>query len=340
MTHVRRSLIALLMLAGMVHVPISLAQAGVPCAPGEAPIFASPAATTDAGWTEHAPMPRPRSELGAVAIGTTIYVVGGFGGPSMLDCYDTATDSWSTGADLPQGVHHPGVAALGGKVYVAGGYTENGASDAVWAYNPATDAWTARAPLPQRRGALGLAALDGKLYAIGGATERLGGPVTGAVDVYDPDTDSWEPASSMPTPREHLAVVAADGRIFAIGGRANGDEGGQFASAVEAYVPDTDSWETVSELPTPRGGFAGAFVSGRVVVLGGERGDTTFSAVEAYDPITNEWTSLPDMPTARHGVGVTAIGDTIYAIGGSTVAGTVENTGAVETLDSPEFGDE
>jgi N-acetylneuraminic acid mutarotase len=277
-------------------------------------------------------MPRPRSELGAATIGGTIYVIGGFGGPAMLDCFHAATGTWDVGADLPEGVHHPGVTALDGRVYVAGGYTDTGATDAVWAYDPATDTWEARAPLPTSRGALGLAVVGGRIYAVGGAREQLGGPVTGAVEVYDPATDTWEERAPLPTPREHLAVASGESLVYAVGGRANGDEGDQFAGAVEAYDPSSDTWEARPPLPTPRGGFAGVVAAGQVVVLGGERGTTTFDAVEAYDPESQAWTELPPMPTARHGVAVTAIRDTVYALAGSTQARAAESTGANEAL--------
>ena len=295
---------------------------------------ATPEATPEVteAWAELPPMQRPRSELGAAGIADAIYVVGGFGGETMLDVFDTAAGTWTTGADLPLGVHHPGVAALNGTLYVAGGYAETGATDSVWAYDPAADAWEARAPLPTARGALGLAALDGRLYAVGGAEDHLGGPVTGTVEAYDPAADAWTELAPLPTPREHLAVAAGAGVIFAIGGRANGDEGERFAAAAEAFDPASGTWTTLPHLPTPRGGFAGAVVAGRLVVLGGERGTTTFDTVEAFDPETSAWTALPSLPIARHGVAAVAIGDTLYAVAGSTRAGTVENTGAVEAL--------
>ena len=162
------------------------------CAPEAAD--GSPVATAagaELAWVELPGMPRPRSELGAAALDGVIYVVGGFGGSPFdpvvggagVDCFDARTGTWAIAADLPVGVHHPGVAALDGRIYVAGGYTDAGAATAaLWAYDPAADAWEARAEMPTARGALGLAALDGRLYAVGGALERLGGPVTGAVE--------------------------------------------------------------------------------------------------------------------------------------------------------------
>lgn len=334
----RAALAILLTVPGMVawtgqSVSASQGVDTAPCAPGDVSGNATPRAAGDVDtWTQLTSMPRPRSEVGAAAIDGTIYVVGGFGGEAFLDCYNAATGSWSVGVDLPVGVHHPGVTALDGLVYVAGGYAADGGTGAVWAYDPATDSWSERAPLPTPRGALGLVALDGRLYTVGGALETLGGPVSDAVEVYDPATDNWESLPGLPTPREHLAVVAGDGRVYAVGGRAGGDESDPLASAVEAFDPVTGRWEVLAPLPTPRGGFAGAFVNGQVVVAGGERGTTSFDTVEAYDPATDSWRPLTPMPTARHGVAAVAICDTFYVIAGSTVAGSAQSTGALESI--------
>ncbi len=308
------------------------------CEPGVAP--ATPLVATGGNalgerlsWATLAGIPRPRSELGAAVVGGRIYVVGGFGGTAQVDCFDPTSGTWAAVADLPAGVHHPGVAALDGFVYVAGGYTDaGGATDALWAYDPATDVWEPRAPMPTARGALGLAALDGRLYAVGGARERLGGPVTGAVEAYDPAADVWQARASMLTPREHLAVAAGSGRVFAAGGRANGDEGAALAGAAEGYDPVADRWGALPPLPTPRGGVAGVFAAGRLVVLGGERGPDAYAAAEAYDPATGTWTMLPPLPTARHGLAGAAVDATVYAITGSTRAGAAENTPATEAL--------
>lgn len=311
----------------------SFAQ-NTPCESQQAPSSAIPSPPPESqSWISLPDMPRPRSELGAVTVDGTIYIAGGFGGGTMLDCYHTATGTWDIGTDIPAGVHHPGMAALDGIIYVAGGYTDQHvATDEVWAYDPVTDTWNARAPLPEAIGALGMAALDGQIYAVGGATSHLGGPASHSVHAYDPVSDTWAERDPLPTAREHLAVVASNDRVFAVGGRANGDEGDQYASAVEAYDPVSDTWEALSPLPTPRGGFAGAFVEGQLIFIGGERGTTTFDTVEAYNPATQTWTELPPVPTARHGVGVAGAGDTLFAIAGSTQAGVVENTGANEAL--------
>ena len=304
------------------------------------------AAQDEVAWEELPAMPTPRAELAAAAIGEAIYVVGGFGGGSRADRFDTRSRTWERVADLPADVHHPGVAALDGTLYVVGGYglraSGGSAAAALWAYDPATDAWSERAALPEARGALGLVALDGRLYAVGGATVDLGGPVSGAVDAYDPTTDAWTPVTTMPTPREHLAVAAGDGTLWTAGGRANGDDTPAIAGVAEVYDPATDAWRALPPLPTPRGGVGGAWVAGRFVTVGGETfapspfatapGPVTHGEVEAYDPTAGAWAPLPPLPTPRHGLATAVVGDTLYAIAGGEIAGDAEPSPAVEAL--------
>lgn len=298
---------------------------------------ATPVSQAEPRWSQRPPIPQARSELGTAVIGSAIYVVGGFGGGSRVDRFDTKTNTWQRVADLPIAVHHPGVAALDGKLYVAGGYREDDhtAVADVWIYDPATDAWERRAALPVARGAFGFAAVDGYLYAVGGALERLGGPATGSVERYDPRSDRWQTRQPLPTPREHLAVVAGDGRLYAAGGRANGDESDRFAAAYEVYDPAADRWESLPPLPVPRGGLAGVFINGWVIVLGGERGQHVFADVNAFDTTASRWHTLPAMPTARHGLAAAVVETTLYAITGSTVAGRVQNTDVVEAFALP-----
>lgn len=289
-------------------------------------------------WGEVEQMPRPRSEVGAAVIDGWIYVAGGFGGEEMVDRFDPASGTWEELPDLLAGVNHPAVTAHGGVLYVIGGYAKTGpATDEVWAYDPAAGDWTQRASLPEKIGALGAAAVGDRIYAVGGARERLSGPVSGKVWAYDPATDTWEERASLHTPREHLAVVAGGEKLYALGGRASGSNAPGIGAMVEVYDPTANEWTQLPGLPTPRAGLAGAYLNGRVVVMGGETFETfgsgtTHAEVEAFDTSTGEWEELASLPTPRHGLAVAAVDGAFYAIAGSTEAGAAVNTGVVERL--------
>lgn len=279
-------------------------------------LVASPAwaAKESVGWVARAPMPTARTEVGVAAIGTTVYVVGGFGpdgAVATVEAYDTALDRWRTVTPLPVPVHHPGVAGLGGRLYVVGGFGPGWtATDAVWRYDPATDRWQGIARLPTARGALGVTTLNGLLYAVGGRADHD----TGALEVYDPAMDRWVVKAPMPTQRNHLAVVAARGKLYAIGGRL-----GDFLNNVstnEEYTTATNQWQGRASLPTARSGIAGTAWHDRIYILGGEAITGTFHEHEEYDPAADAWQTRAPLPTARHGLGAVVIGNALYVLGG------------------------
>mgnify|MGYP001578408792 FL=1 len=273
---------------------------------------------TDPVWTTVAPMPTARREFATVALGGTIYAIGGYNGPGYttilgtVEAYDTATNTWTTKASLPIPTNGIQGASTGGTIYIAGGYPVlyGCCSATLWAYDPVTDSWKAKAPMPTPRGLASTAALDGRIYVIGGNN----GLNLSTVEMYDPSVDTWVTGASMPTGRERLAITVSGRSIYAIGG------GDPVYSSVEAYNPATDIWTTKASLPTPRIDCAAAGAGGLVYVAGGEYpGNPTpayHSEVYAYNPFTDTWATKSPMPTARDELGVVAIGATIFVIGG------------------------
>src|SRR5215216_4442218 len=84
--------------------------------------------TLDGTWTQGAPMPTARSEIGVTALDGKIYVAGGFVGEGVtraFEAYDIEADTWETLAPLPDALHHLGIEALDGKIYLVGGMTGN-----------------------------------------------------------------------------------------------------------------------------------------------------------------------------------------------------------------------
>ncbi len=67
-------------------------------------------ASATASWMTGSPLPEPRTEVAAAALGSRIVVVGGFlangGNSRRVDAYDPGTDSWSRLPDLPESVDH------------------------------------------------------------------------------------------------------------------------------------------------------------------------------------------------------------------------------------------
>ncbi len=274
-------------------------------------------------WAVRAPLPTARQEVAVAALGSRIFVVGGFGASAepvpTVEAYDVAADRWESRAPYPVPVHHAAAAVVAGRLFVVGGYTGGRVGwtrlASVHEYDPARSAWIQRASMLTARGALAAAAVGDRLHALGGDADG----VSGAHEVYDPRADRWTQAATMPTARDHLAAVAVGGRVWALGGRVS------FFSTqypnVEIYDPATDSWRVGQPLPSGRGGLAAAVIGDRVYVFGGEAPLRIFNANEMYEAARDRWIAKAAMPTPRHGIGAVVVDRRVYIPGGATSPG-------------------
>ena len=192
---------------------------------------------------------------------------------------------------------------------------------------------------------------DGKFYLLGGLGGRTaeGGPqpydLLTSVDVYDPATNTWSVASPMREGRQLFAAAfGPDGKLYAFGGYghagvveeepgeslasfdARGAEmermGRQALASVEAYDPETDTWQRRTPMPVGLEGMRAALsADGRIYVVGGTRSYSNPEPqreVYIYDPGIDSWTEGPRLHTARQGHTLVSTPEgRIYAVGGT-----------------------
>ena len=120
-----------------------------------------------------------------------------------------------------------------------------------------------------------------------------------------------------------------NGIVYAMGG---GNP--SLPQPVDAYNPATDTWSTVSQMPTSREGAGVAALNGLIYVAGGNvAGGVPSGILEAYDPASNTWnTSLAPMTPRAH-LALVAAGGKLYAMGGHTGPSNSGLTGLVERYD-------
>jgi N-acetylneuraminic acid mutarotase len=275
---------------------------------------------------ELSPLPTVRQEHAVVALGSELFVLGGFtpDASASVAAYEPSGDSWRAAADFPSVFHHANAASVDGRLVVAGFYvgasfTE--ASGAVYEYEPAANAWAARSALPAgtERASACVAAFNGKVYLFGGARN---GSVADS-SVYDLATDTWQVLPPLPEPREHCVAGAVGAEIIIAGGRAQGIGG--FQPGTWAFDPVAQRYEPRAPLLTARGGVAGSVLGGKLFIFGGEGNamdpSGVFAEVEAYDPGTDSWESFPNMLLPRHGLAAATLGERIYLPGGASQQG-------------------
>ncbi len=260
--------------------------------------------------------PPAASGMGAVAVGSSIVVIGGDrqgGDHASVDeawVYDTDGGSWREGAASPTGGRaFPSVAAVGGKVFVVGGLRRDAdplASCEV--YDPVADGWSRGPDMPTARNRAGACAHGGKVYVAGGYVRDEGN--SRALERLDPVAGVWERLAPMPTARHGFALAAAGGKVYAMGGYGDGGE----LDVVEVYDPATDAWEAGPPLTRPRG-FAAAAVIDSAVYITGSRLDERLT-VDRLALGAEAWGRVDVDAPPRNRHGAAAVGGRLYLLGG------------------------
>jgi uncharacterized protein (TIGR03437 family) len=196
--------------------------------------------------------------LGAIRIGSTFI-------DGNTYEYDPALNRWQTLASLgtPRGAS--GVAVVGARIYIAGGLTAAGSVSDFEMFDASAKLWFRLPGMPTRRDHLTAQAVNGKIYAIAGRSDRD----LATNEEFDIATSTWRNRAPVPRARGGLASGVVEGRVIVFGGEgASGTPENTFRDTDE-YNPATDTWTPLASLPTPRHGFYGATLDGRIFVPGG-----------------------------------------------------------------------
>jgi len=155
----------------------------------------------------------------------------------------------------------------------------------------------------------------------------------------------WEQITELPTWRIGGTPAAINGKIYLIGGFDHHKNLGGRApalSAVDVYDTQTNTWHTVTKMPTARVAPQAAVFSNDIYVFGGYDRKGPGGAfrykktVEMYNTATDTWTKKRDMPMLRHAFATAVVNGKIYVIGGrihNNKLGAGAATGLVEVYD-------
>ncbi|HEY6961647.1 MAG TPA: DUF1668 domain-containing protein [Gaiellaceae bacterium] len=213
----------------------------------------------------------------AVAVGSRIFVLGGFAGSSnaptaAVRVFDTRTRRWSSAPPLPSPRGGEAAVVLHGRIHVLGGGNSVSTLSDHSVYDPATRTWSEAAPLPRAEGSPAAVVAGGRIWVIGG---RSGLSDYGATYVFDEAANVWTKAPPIP-PRGTAGVVDWHGSIYLFGGESQ--PRASVLGDVLRLAPGAREWRRVSRLPTPRSYARAVVFRGRIYVVGGS---TTFGDVHA-----------------------------------------------------------
>ena len=240
--------------------------------------------------------------------------MGGFNaaGASLDSVYVFDGSTWAAGPRLPLPVDHPSAAALDDRVYLAGGHS-NG-RDSARLFRLDSDHWTELGSMHYARGGHALVAAAGKLYAIGGNDSRAN---VAPAEAYDPASNTWAVLPALPAARNHVSGFVAGGAPCVAGGRY------PTTARVDCFDPAAGTWSRLPNLPqVTSGGGATAFVSGDVVMTGGQDASETRIVDQlAFWSPGGAWTTGEAMLTPRHGFQLAVFEGRAWACGGGSAPG-------------------
>jgi N-acetylneuraminic acid mutarotase len=223
-------------------------------------------------------LPSVRSDLSAVTIGKTAYVLGGYDGSKPIDSVLATSDgsSFTQVARLPAPARYLAVAALGGRIYAFGGETESGApSDAIQEVDPRAGTARVVGHLPQALSHASAVVLGGDIYVLGG---EAGGSPLAQIWRFEPGKNAVAVAGKLPQPISGGGAAAVGSSAYLIGGTGPGEA--PLATVVKLEVEDKS---VVVAKPTKPATAAAPPFSGQMMIA--DRGNNRLLVVNAKKQI-------------------------------------------------------
>ncbi|HTV18008.1 MAG TPA: hypothetical protein VMG12_05040 [Polyangiaceae bacterium] len=291
-------------------------------------------------WEPLPNLPEPRSSHYAVVVGTTLYVVGGWGleggmnDNTWRDTMLTAelnqpTFTWNS-VKVPFQIRAQGLVAFGSKIYVLGGLAPEGSTDAVHRFDTTTGQWSDGPSFPEENLTARGAVYKGRLYANG---------ANGKVYRLSEDETQWELAGTSQYGRLFHEMVSSERGPIVLAGIPDNNRGGRIR-VIERLSDEPASAGVVMNLAsnTPAKNRQGAFLwSQQLFLFGGNNslGQHDFEKTNFINDATRldlgalEWRPVPNFPAARQSMQAAVVGkdeEQALAIGGFGFSGNVLST--------------
>ncbi len=285
-------------------------------------------------FTPAAPAPTERYEATGVAVGSKVFIFGGFYDYEQYVrtdyiVYDVPTNTWTTLGSLPTGMAqtHLGAATDGRYIYLAGGLggdVRHGQNPAQWIssrlyrydnrrqhlavadQSPAA-AWRRRPRADRARPAL----LRRRAL---GCQHRLARPLG-----LPPGRSRVDAGRADAEAKDHFSTAVIGGQIYAVLGEFGHRIGQLQLTSGHRYDPETDTWRRIADAPQAKShAESSTFVSnGQIIIAGGQTEGSTSTDRSRLQPTTDTWSELKLLPYRRQGAVAEKIGGTfVLSTGG------------------------
>jgi uncharacterized repeat protein (TIGR03803 family) len=198
-------------------------------------------------WRSGTALPTARMGAAAGAIGSDIYVVGGYNVSSFLginEIYNPGKNTWTTGASDPNPRGLAAYAVVNKKLYIFGGSNGSELLNLAEAYDPSSNSWSTLAPMPIVSETASAVADKDVIYVIGGQDEN--GFLT-TVESYHTTTNTWTADAPLLVPKGWSAVGVLGTTVVT----ADGGASSTYLGDNEGYNPTHNTWSKLTPDPTP-----------------------------------------------------------------------------------------
>ncbi|MGH2936911.1 MAG: PQQ-binding-like beta-propeller repeat protein [Solirubrobacterales bacterium] len=189
---------------------------------------------TGSGARQVGRLPTVRSDLSAVTVGSTAYVLGGYDGSAPIASVLATSDGskFTEVTKLPAPGRYLAVAAMGGRIYAFGGEGASGlASDAIQEVDPKTGTARVVGRLPESVYHASAVALGHAIYVLGGEANEQ---PTDRIWRFEPGQKKVVAAGRLPQPTAGGAAATVGSTAYLIGG--TGAAGTALPSVVQLEV--------------------------------------------------------------------------------------------------------
>ncbi|HEY2505791.1 MAG TPA: carboxypeptidase regulatory-like domain-containing protein [Streptosporangiaceae bacterium] len=182
------------------------------------------------------------------------------------------------------------------------------------------------APLQQIKGTY---SPDSAVAAKATSGAKAGASQHAASTPYDPP---WTNVANYPTSiQDNAAAYDTDtGDLYSVGGY----NGSANVATSYVYAPSSQAWSQIADAPQALENPAGAYLNGKVYVVGGwdSNGNAT-NVLYAYDPSSNSWTQEANLPEDVSAAATAVLNGQLYVIGGCTTGLCSPTSDAVYSYD-------
>jgi DNA-binding CsgD family transcriptional regulator len=125
--------------------------------------------------------------------------------------------------------------------------------------------------------------------------------------------ERWRELAPLPAARKGMAAAAYNSEVYVIAGE--GPEG--VSGDVFCYAPDTDTWEQLSDKPTPVTDVHAVLIGEKIYLPGGRGADgRPMNILEIYDPRRDAWLAGAPLPEAISAYALADFEGQMYLFGG------------------------